>query len=265
MNSPRYMMKAEYDGTNYGGWQRQQNALTVQGEIEKSILKITEQACTIHASGRTDSGVHSHGHPFHFNLETRMPINKLQTAMNAILPADIRLSGVRKVAPEFHCRFDAVGKEYRYYIYNGPSMPPFERLYRHFYPGGLDLEAMQEAASHLVGRNDFAAFSANPHRDMHGTVRDVWDIELNKRGRLITVQVRGSGFLYKMVRSLVGYLLRVGAGQLEPARALEIFQSGIRTAEVPTAPARGLYLWEVYYDPAVVPEVYAKDPLIRRQ
>jgi tRNA pseudouridine38-40 synthase len=208
---------------------------------------VTGNPVRIHCSGRTDSGVHARAQVAHVDLEAVSFPGKLQRSMNALLESDIRIMHLRRVRADFHARYDAVGKEYRYYIWNGPVLAPFLARYRLHVRHRLDTDHMQHAASLLVGEHDFAAFSANPNREIDGTCRILYGLDIRRRGHEIMITARGNGFLYKMVRSLAGYLVRVGSGALPPESAQSILASRIRTARVPTAAGKGLFLWRVQY------------------
>lgn len=243
----RYRLTVAYDGTQYAGWQIQPSHRTVQGELERVLRELTGETERIQCSGRTDAGVHARGQVAHFDLAKPVVLKKLLIGFNALLTGDIRVLSVRRAKSDFHARFAAKGKEYRYFIWNGEIMPPFLRNYRALVRAPLDVAAMNGAAKLLVGRNDFAAFSANPHYERDGTVRHLRDLKVVRRGREFTIVVKGDGFLYKMVRSLAGFLIRVGSGDLKPEAAVEILTSKIRTARVPTAAPQGLFLWCVRY------------------
>lgn len=243
----RYRMVVAYDGTNYWGWQAQPAHRTIQGELELVLFELTGQLERMHSSGRTDRGVHAREQVVHFELAVPVVLRKLQLGFNALLDEDIRVLAVRKAAPRFHARLSVAGKEYRYFIWNDEIMPPFLRNYRALVRRPLDVKAMSEAARHLVGRQDFAAFSANPNREVNGTVRHLHELSVRRRGREVVLTAKGDGFLYKMVRSLAGYLIRVGTGEQEPRMAAEILASRTRTARVPTAAPEGLFLWKVRY------------------
>ncbi|MBP7276345.1 MAG: tRNA pseudouridine(38-40) synthase TruA, partial [Kiritimatiellae bacterium] len=206
----------------------------------------------VHSSGRTDTGVHAAGQCAHVDVTRDWEPRKLRLALNALLPEDIRILDVRRAASDFHARYDASGKEYRYFIWNGEVMPPHLRRYRTQERKPLDASAMRAAAQALVGRHDFAAFSANPNREIEGTVRHLRMLGVRKTGPEIVIRAQGDGFLYRMVRSLAGYLIRVGRGELGVESATEILRSKQRTARVPTAPPQGLFLWRVHYDGALV-------------
>ncbi len=243
----RYRIVVAYDGTRYSGWQTQPDQVTVQGELERVLTALTGQQERVHCCGRTDAGVHANEQVAHFDLKAPVVIKKFLKGFNALLEEDIRIVSIRKATPDFHARFDAQGKEYRYYIWNDEILPPFVRHYRLHVRPKLNVAAMNRAAQRLVGKNDFAAFSANPNREVDGTVRHLRYLKVRKSGHEICIVARGDGFLYKMVRSLAGYLIRVGTGELEPDTASAILDSKLRTARVPTAPPQGLFLWKVWY------------------
>ena len=162
------------------------------------------------------------------------------------MPVDIRILRAQPVGAAFHARRSAARKEYRYCIWNGGVISPFLRLYRTHVRTPLDVRAMRQAAALLVGRHDFAAFTANPNREVESTRRHVMKLTVSRKGREIMIRAQSDGFLYKMVRSLAGFLIRVGAGAVPPEEALRILHSKIRTARVPTAPPLGRFLWRVW-------------------
>jgi tRNA pseudouridine38-40 synthase len=249
----RYRMTLAYDGTAYAGWQVQPGNVTIQGEVERSLHEVTGESPRVHCSGRTDSGVHARAQVAHFDLDRPAAQRRLLHALNAILADDIRIRALAPCAPDFDARRGATGKQYRYFIYDGPVLPPFVRRYRLHCRRRLDSDAMREAAALLVGRHDFAAFAANPNRDVPSTVRTITTLDVRRHGHELTIRAEGDGFLYKMVRSLAGFLVRVGQAELPPAAATAILTSRERTARVPSAPPQGLFLWEVYYPPTRAP------------
>lgn len=246
--STRYKMKVAYDGTNYAGWQVQPNHRTVQGEIERLLSEMTSQKhVRVESSGRTDTGVHARAQVAHFDLKTPINPTYFQRGLNAQLDRDIRIVSLEQASPDFHARFSAVGKEYRYFIYNGFVVPPTKRLYRLQEGRPLDIEKMRLAASFLVGTHDFEPFAANRRVPIKDTVRTIHSFHVRKHGADITLEVQGNGFLYKMVRGLAGFLIHVGMGRLDPEAAHDIFEHGKRTAKVQTAQPQGLFLWKVFY------------------
>jgi len=243
----RYRIDIAYDGTSYVGWQAQPDGGTVQQEIERAIHEMTAERTRVHGSGRTDQGVHARRQVAHFDLHKDVPCASLTKGLNAVLPADIRASKTRKTDSSFHARKGVRCKEYRYFIWNGDVVPPFRRKYVTHVRRKLNAEAMQEAACVLVGRHDFGAFTANPNRKVESTVRTLVELKIVQHGSEIMIRARGDGFLYKMVRSLAGCLIRVGEGALPAGKIGAILASRKRTARVPTAPPQGLFLWNVTY------------------
>lgn len=243
----RYRMSVAYDGTQYAGWQVQPAHMTVQQRMEEVLASLTGETVKIHGSGRTDQGVHARGQVAHFDLHKTWPSAVLQKGLNALLPADVRVMRLSRAAQDFHARRHAVRKEYRYFIWNSEILDPCSRLYATHVRRRLDIAAMRAAAEVLVGQHDFAAFTANPNRVVESTVRRVDYIRIRKTGASIVVAVASEGFLYKMVRSICGLLIRVGDGAVSLDEVGEILASRVRTARVPTAPPEGLFLWRVWY------------------
>ena len=242
-----YRFTIAYDGTAYGGWQRQPNAVSIQQKLEEALTKIAGTAVTVHGSGRTDAGVHARAQVAHATFTTRHPPATLHRALNATLPDDIRVTGVKRVPAKFHARFSAKGKEYRYQIDTGTVPDLFLRRYAWQHPRPLDLTAMRRAAKLIIGRHDFTALSANPLRKINTPVRTITKLTISRRGQLVTIAVAANGFLYKMVRSIAGALVKVGEGRLTPDQLRGLIAGKRRTAVVETAPARGLFLWRVRY------------------
>jgi tRNA pseudouridine38-40 synthase len=244
----RYRMTVAYDGTDFSGWQVQPDKRTVQGELEAVLQRLAGGVVHVHSCGRTDAGVHARAQVAHFDLATPWtPPGKLRQALNAFLPDAIRVLDLRKARPDFHARYDAKGKEYRYSIWNAPVACPLHRRQAVHIWKPLDVAAMKQAAARLEGRHDFASFSANPGREIDGTVRTLWRLAVRKQGPLITISALGDGFLYKMVRSLAGHLIRVGAGAVPVAETGALLAARQRTARVETALPHGLCLWKIHY------------------
>jgi len=217
--------------------------------VEAAASRVVGQPVRLHASGRTDAGVHARQQVAHFDVHgLRDPdLRALSVGINSLLPPDIRVLGARRVPRTFHARLSAREKEYRYFIYCGRVVSPFLYRYRWHIPGELDCASMEEAARRLTGRHDFASFTANPNRPVGDTRRELRQLAVRRRGATVVIIARADGFLYRMVRSLVGYLVRVGKGELSPSSARRILSQRCRTAEVPTAPPCGLFLWRVIY------------------
>lgn len=243
----RYRMVVAYDGQAYAGWQVQPHHPTIQKCVEAALKQMTGETVKVHGSGRTDQGVHARGQVTHFDLAKQWKGAILQRGLNAILPQDIRVLRAARAKPDFHARRSAVKKEYRYFIWNAPIMDPCRRFYAVHVRQPLDVKAMQAAAKRLTGRHDFAAFKASSNQFIESTVREVFLLSVSRKGGLITVRAAGEGFLYKMVRSLAGILLRVGKGEVTLDEVDAILASRTRTAQVPTAPPEGLFLWQVWY------------------
>ena len=244
----RYRLTLAYDGTAYAGWQIQPGHSTVQQVLQDALKRLTGETVIVHGSGRTDTGVHARGQVAHLDVERSDPLEEvLRRGMNAVLPADIRVLDARRAGAGFHARRSAVSKEYRYCIWNAEVVPPFLRCYRTPVRDPLDTDAMARAAAMLVGRHDFAAFTANPNRLVETTIRRLFALTVRRRGPDIAIVAKADGFLYKMVRSLAGFLIRVGEGAVPPETAAAVLTSKVRTARVPTAPPQGLFLWKVNY------------------
>ena len=240
----------EYDGTDFYGWQVQiKSQRTVQAEIEKALKKIFKKHVTLFGSGRTDSGVHALGQAANFHAATKLPIATIQTALNANLPKDIAVVDIEEVGPRFHARFSVKSKTYRYTILNRPARCALQRRFCFFYPYPLNLRSMRAEARALVGRHDFKSFqTANPSRDEKATtVRTVRGVEITKKGDFVHIDIEADGFLYKMVRNIVGTLLQVGNGKLPKGSMRRILSRKDRTVAPAPAKAHGLTLVEVKY------------------
>ncbi len=244
----RIHLIVEYDGTAYAGWQRQANAMTVQEKLERAILKLTGEELCVSGASRTDAGVHALGQSAHFDTESRIPADKFSFALNTLLPPDIRVTRSEEVPLEFHARFSTRGKRYRYLFHAAPHAGALTRnTHAHvIYP--LDVERMRAEAQDLVGTHDFAAFAASGSV-VKDTVRTIYRAEVTSSGSEIRLIVEGSGFLYNMVRIIAGTLIGVGSGKLEPGAFRRAIASGDRLDLGITAPAHGLTLMEVFYDP----------------
>ncbi|MDR0993967.1 MAG: tRNA pseudouridine(38-40) synthase TruA [Verrucomicrobiota bacterium] len=243
----RYRMTISYDGTGFYGWQCQPDRPTVQEALESALLKLTGETVRVHSCGRTDTGVHARAQVAHFDLAIPREAWKLQAGLHAMLPETVRVPLLRQSVPNFHARYDAKGKEYRYSIWNAPVASPLHRFQALHVRPRLDVAAMRAAAAMLTGTHDFAAFSANPRREIGGTVRTLWRLDVRRQGENVRITAVGDGFLYKMVRSLAGHLIRVGKGVVPVEETGSILRSRRRTARVETAAAHGLCLWKIYY------------------
>jgi tRNA pseudouridine38-40 synthase len=245
----RWKCVCAYDGGGFSGWQSQLGKDAVQDALEERLLAVTGVRTRIHGSGRTDAGVHAIGQVFHFDAEWPHGPRKLAAALRHRLPRTIQIVSVRLAPRAFHARFSATGKVYEYRIRLGDA-DPFTRPYCWPVLKPLDLAAMRAAARVLEGLHDFKAFAASHGADPAegaGTTRELRRLEIRARGRDLTVVAEADGFLYKMVRSLVGSLVAAGEGKLTPAEIGRILKSRVRTAQVQTAPPQGLFLRRVRY------------------
>lgn len=236
----------EYDGTNYAGWQVQPNGLAIQQVLEEALAKILGAPTRLYSSGRTDAGVHAEGMAAMFRTEREMPLTAFSDGLNALLPPDIAVKAAAEAAPDFNPRHDALGKHYRYTIFNGRRRSPLLRLYAWHLRGKLDLAAMAAAATGFVGEHDFAAFRTTGCA-AKTTVRRIDAVEISMESELIRIDVKGSGFLRNMVRIMVGTLVEVGRGKRPTDSIARILAGDGCTPAGATAPARGLCLIEVYY------------------
>ena len=248
---PRLLLTLQYDGTRYHGWQVQRNALTVQEVLQDAVERITGVRSGITGCSRTDAGVHAL--MFCCAMDTGSPLRgeRMVRALNACLPGDIAVTGCREVSPDFHPRYMAAGKRYRYQIWNGPARNPFYNRYALHRMGRLDEEKMNRTASLFVGTHDFSAFCASGS-EVEDRVRTVRSAHVEREGDLLRFRVEADGFLYNMVRILVGTLLDVQSRRLEEARILEALRTGDRSLAGFTAPAHGLFLEEVFYPEEVL-------------
>ena len=235
-----------YDGTNYCGWQIQINGITVEEVLNKTISELTGETVAVIGASRTDSGVHALGNVAVFDTESRIPAEKFSFALNQRLPDDIRIQESCEVEAGWHPRYCDTRKTYEYKILNRRFAVPTERLYSHFFYYPLDIEKMQQAADYLVGEHDFKSF-CTPRTQVENTVRTVYYLDVNKDGDMITIRINGNGFLYNMVRIIVGTLIKVGTGFYPPEHVKEILEAKDRQVAGPKAEACGLTLIEIEY------------------
>ncbi len=244
----RWKCICAYDGTDFEGWQRQPHGNTVQNCLEKALSEIFSNPILTHGSGRTDAGVHAKGQCFHFDADWPHGSKKLIHALHARLPGSIQIQSVRTTGSHFHARFSVKRKRYRYRFLMGRAAPEDDRYVWARPDIPLDLELMTQAANYLIGTHDFTAYSARPSKDDDpNPVKTLYKLYLQQRGKQLTLVVEGSGFLYKMVRSIAGALYAVGRNRLTPEDMEEMLRSGQRTHRITTAPARGLWLDRVFY------------------
>lgn len=243
----RYKMIVAYDGTNYNGFARQPEVTTIQGTLEKAISKITQEEVLTLGAGRTDRGVHAKGQCCTFDSETKIPTVKLARAINSQLPPDIVVKSVEEVEGSFHPRFGAKRKTYRYQILTSPMEDPFLYRYTLHYPYPIHVDKMQEAANHMIGEHDFACFCASGST-VKDTVRTIYSIEVKQEGDLVWVDVCGNGFLYNMVRIIIGTLLYVNEEKLSTDEISEIITGKDRKKAGPTVPPQGLTMLDIIYE-----------------
>lgn len=244
---PRIKCIVAYDGTSFSGYQVQPGKRTVQGELEKVLEKLNKgTSIRVSASGRTDAGVHARGQVIHFDTTLELEPDRWQIALNSLLPADIAIQQAEIAKQDFHARFDAVGKEYRYFLLPSNTRDPFQRNYAYQFPFGLDFPAMKEAIGHLTGAHDFTSF-CSAKTEVEDRVRNLKEIEIFEENGLFVFRFVGDGFLYNMVRILTGTLLEVGTGRREARTMPELLERKDRTLAGKTAPGHGLYLWKVFY------------------
>jgi len=237
----------EYDGTSLSGWQRQANAATVQEHLETALASLLQHVTPVTGASRTDAGVHALGQVASFRTERPIPLHGIRRGLNSLLPSSIAVVDATEVPEDFHPRFSATGKHYRYTILNRPDRSPCWHDRAWHVPEPLDREAMGVGASALVGEHDFAAFRAAGCA-AKTTIRRVDTIDLSRVGDRLLVEVHGNAFLRQMVRILVGTLVEVGRGRRPASQVIEIIASRDRTRAGITAPARGLELVSVRYD-----------------
>jgi len=244
-----HKLTVAYRGTDFSGWQRQAAKRTVQGCIEDALEKIWGRKISLQGSGRTDTGVHALGQVASFNARRLHAETVLQRALNANLPRDVRIVKCRLVSPAFHARFDATGKTYRYLIWNQLVQDPFTLDTHWHVPRPLDLPAMRRAARLLLGRHDFASFTSNPGYERESTVRTMKRVSVARDGAVLVFHFTAEGYLYRMVRNLVGALAKVGQGKITVDDFGKILRARSRSEAPATAPACGLYLMNVTYPP----------------
>jgi tRNA pseudouridine38-40 synthase len=250
MGTQKFKLTIAYDGASWQGWQSQKSGLAVQDRIEKALARLFRSAPRLESSSRTDAGVHAFGLVAHFEIpraEFRMPVRHLAIAINALLPDDIRIRSASRTKPDFHARFDAKGKQYRYYVWNHPAMNPLLRNHAWHVPRPLDLAAMRDAAQRIPGRRDFRSFTANRGVPLDDAVRTLTRCDIKRSGSQLTFVIEGEGFLYKMCRAIVGTLIQIGEGKHHADEIDAMLLEKSRIAAGMNAPAHGLVLWKVYY------------------
>lgn len=236
-----------YDGTEYHGWQVQQNAVSVQQVFQDALQKVLSERPDVKGCSRTDAGVHALEFCVNFHTEHSIPCGRLVGALNHFLPDDIAVLSCREVPPEFHARYSCRGKQYIYRIWNRQTRDPFlrDRVLHYWYP--LNLGRLNRAALNFLGTHDFTSFCAEDAREPGNMERTVTNAVWSREGNMFTFTVAADGFLYHMVRIMVGTMLRVAQGKLEPEEIPRILEAQNRSAAGPTAPPQGLFLQKVFY------------------
>jgi len=236
-----------YDGSRYRGWQRLGNSdQTIQGKLETVLSRMLETSVEVHGSGRTDAGVHAEGQVANFHADTDMTPQEIQSYLRRYLPEDIGILDVTEAAPRFHSRLNASRKTYRYRIWNTNMPCVFDRKYVWILPDSLSIEDMKDAAKYLIGTHDFLAFCSNKHFKK-SSVRTIYDISIVQVGKELQISVTADGFLYNMVRIIVGTLVEVGRGERSARDIPAILESRVRENAGMTVPPQGLCLMEVLY------------------
>ncbi|PCD05220.1 tRNA pseudouridine(38-40) synthase TruA [Peribacillus simplex] len=244
---PKYKCVIAYDGTDFAGYQVQPEKRTIQSEFEAVLAQMHKGTIIkVTASGRTDSGVHAKGQVLHFESPLTFPTENWIKAFSALLPTDIIVLEVDIVPDDFHARFHTTGKEYRYIVARSKLRDPFKRNYAYHYPYPLNVEAMREAISYLIGTHDFTSF-CSAKTEVVDKVRTIKEMDFEESDDFLVFRFVGEGFLYNMVRILVGTLLDVGSGKMSPHEMSGILDKKDRSFAGKTAPAQGLYLWKVFY------------------
>ncbi|HOJ45090.1 MAG TPA: tRNA pseudouridine(38-40) synthase TruA [Bacilli bacterium] len=234
-----------YDGTNYNGWQRQPDEPSIQGEIERVLSQILDTHIEVYGSGRTDRGVHAKGQTFHFDIDKPFDLNKLLIGFNSLVNKDIRLLKLKRIKHDFHARYNAKGKVY-YYLINNGEYSPFDRQYCMQIRAQLDIAAMTNATRLFIGTHNFQDFTTKDE-DKEGYVRTINDISIKTKGKLIRIDINGSGFMTYMIRFIVGTLIAIGNGKENELFIKRHLDSASRDVISYKAEPQGLYLYRVIY------------------
>jgi tRNA pseudouridine38-40 synthase len=244
----RLKLIVAYDGASFAGWQSQSHRNTVQDHLERAFKRVTGEATRVHGSGRTDAGVHALAQCAHIDLAKKLlPVERWVEALNALLPLAIRVLSCRYVSNDFHARLSAKGKIYRYRIWNAAVLPPFEYRRAWHVARPLDLKVLKSAARHFVGTHDFAGFAANRGKPERSTVRTINSVRVLQKGPCLTIEFDGDGFLYKMVRLMVGALVKCALSKMRIEEISARLKSTESSSPRFAAPAEGLFLVRVRY------------------
>ena len=243
----RVKLVVAYDGTNYHGWQVQDNGITIEEVLNRTISELVQEDIKVIGASRTDAGVHACGNVAVFDTESRIPGDKFSFALNQRLPDDIRIQESCEVDADFHPRYADTVKTYEYNILNRRFELPSKRLYAAFCYYPMDIERMNQAAAYLVGEHDFKSF-CSAGAQVQTTVRTIYAVNVTKEDDMVYIRITGNGFLYNMVRIIAGTLMQVGTGLMEPEQVKEILEARDRSKAGPTAVAKGLTLVEIRYE-----------------
>lgn len=243
----RIKLIVSYDGTNYCGWQIQPNGITIEAVLNQKLRRLTGEEISVIGASRTDSGVHAFGNVAVFDTAGTIPADKFAPALNQKLPDDIVVVKSEEVPQDWHPRYQKSWKTYQYHIINTSIPIPTRRLTNYFVSFDLDVEKMREGAAYLIGEHDFVSF-CSIKTSAENTIRTITDLDITANGNEITIRIRGNGFLYNMVRIIVGTLVRVGRGFYDPEKVKELLEAKERTAAAVTAPAQGLILVGIEYE-----------------
>src|SRR6266545_210975 len=243
----RLKMIIAYDGKGFAGWQSQSHRNTIQDHLERAFERVAGRPVRVHGAGRTDAGVHALAQCAHTDIAKILLPARWTVALNALLPPAIRVLRCQYVSNNFHARLSAKGKIYRYRIWCAPVLPPFEYSRAWHVPHPLDLEALKEAAKHFVGTHDFAHFAANRGKPEKSTIRTIYSVRIRQKAACITIDFYGDGFLYKMVRLIVGSLVKCALGKMRTEVVVAQLESGQLGPARFAAPAEGLFLIRVRY------------------
>lgn len=241
------LLTITYDGSKFHGWQIQKNAVTVQEVFQSALYKVIGEGTDIKGCSRTDSGVHARMYCISFHTEHRIPIERIPPALNNYLPGSIAVLTAAEVPLDFHARYSCKGKEYVYKLWNHDIRDPFLEGYAYHYWYRLDTDLMNEAAKHFLGTHDFTSFCTLDNREKGDLRRTITELKVTREGNTVLITVRADGFLYNMVRIIVGTLLYVSQGKIRPDEIPGIIKAENRSLAGPTAPAEGLYLNRVFY------------------
>ena len=243
----RVKLVVAYDGTNYHGWQVQDNGITIEEVLNRTISELVQEDIKVIGASRTDAGVHACGNVAVFDTESRIPGDKFSFALNQRLPEDIRIQESCEVDADFHPRYADTVKTYEYNILNRRFELPTKRLYAAFCYYPMDIERMNQAAAYLVGEHDFKSF-CSAGAQVQTTVRTIYAVNVTKEDDMVHIRITGNGFLYNMVRIIAGTLMQAGTGLMEPGQVKEILEARDRSKAGPTAVAKGLTLVEIRYE-----------------